>query len=324
MAKKKLTPNQQAYKQQIKRIRSNLSKLKKLGYDVKELYDKYAYDLPSRVTKGILNTLKKVTPNKLRDIVYRQTHNYATVDLTDIMPKPVETEETQEFKPAITHDTTPTMSIEEAEKDALQSADTWGYGTFEDTSEFQANDKINEEIESISEDEVDLENTVVEYQVDIEHGKVLGINWSGVVVEEHDLLVEETDDTVMYIDYDTGEIIKTEPRSYYNSPDMTEVAIEYLRDICLNFSPQVAAPLQEAIDYLLENYSPADVADAFGQTINGNPNMLERLSNAKEKYNAVLEMFGELAERLDIPSGVRERLREILTRVSMSDMEEYL
>ena len=128
----------------------------------------------------------------------------------------------------------------------------------------------------------------------------------------------------MFINADTGEIIKEEPKDFYNTPDLTDMAIEYMRDLANGFSPSVSQAFQKVIDYMIDNYGAAAVADAFGTTMNEHPDLAEKISNAKERYKGMHQLIGDIAEILDMPQDMREEMRDIITRDSMSDMEETI
>lgn len=65
MAKKKLTPNQQAYNKQIKRIKAALRREEKKGFITNQIRAKLL-DKPSRITQKFLETLKSITPKFIR------------------------------------------------------------------------------------------------------------------------------------------------------------------------------------------------------------------------------------------------------------------
>lgn len=273
---KKLTANQQQYKQQIKRIRSALSKLKSQGYDVSDLYDKYSNDLPKRVTSKLISELKSIKPKDLKTYIEQQDNK--------IQYTPQEMPETV----------------------IIDTPDTY-------ISESQFETEQKDTIEEVP---------ITHYEIDSNAGVVNEVTETGQVISQSELLIEETDESILYVNAETGEVLSIEPKTFFNTPDLSDMAIEYLRDMGNNFSPQVSQVFQKVIDYLIETKGGANVADAFGQVISNNPNISERISNAKEKYGAMRELFGELAEQLDLPKDMREEMRDILTRESMTDLED--
>ena len=67
--KNKLTPNQQAYKQQVNRIKRAYRELEKQGYRIEKPVSEFIPDSrPTRVTQSVLNELKSVTRAALRKV----------------------------------------------------------------------------------------------------------------------------------------------------------------------------------------------------------------------------------------------------------------
>lgn len=312
---RKLTANQQEYKHQIKRIRSAISKLKHKGYDVSALYAQYSTELPKRVTKQLISQLKTIKPRQLEEYLYTAGIKRSDIQVEEIMPTPVEE----------------TQSLETAEQSSFDyGSSDYDYPSldyYSDDSTDEYTDNLTDLPNTFVDDTPSYEETVeevVDNVVDVEAGKVYGISESGTIIEESDLLIDETDETIMFINADTGEIIKEEPKDFYNTPDLTDMAIEYMRDLANGFSPSVSQAFQKVIDYMIDNYGAAAVADAFGTTMNEHPDLAEKISNAKERYKGMHQLIGDIAEILDMPQDMREEMRDIITRDSMSDMEETI
>lgn len=64
--KNKLTPNQQLYKKELKRIQSFIKKAEKRGY---QFFENVVPEMPKRVTKEDLYNIKKLTP----ELLYRKS-----------------------------------------------------------------------------------------------------------------------------------------------------------------------------------------------------------------------------------------------------------
>ena len=171
--------------------------------------------------------------------------------------------------------------------------------------------------------------------------------------------IENSDGSITYVDKDTGEIIlTTEPTitqtpeplepaeeeptyeytpdydeysetSQYTSlndeiPDLSYMMIDFLNDIASQFSYEISNKLHKAIQNMIDEKGLQSVADAFTETMNNHPNMLERLSNVREKYHAMKELMGEIAERLDIDINIKDLMRHEISSMSMSDIEDYM
>lgn len=310
---KKLTANQKQYKSQIKRIRRNLTKMKQEGYDVDELLDKYTYaDMPKRVTSSRISELKQLTAPVLRtkaekNINISNIDSYEAPETESFMPKPT-------VEPEPPTDTYTDTVIEQPDgTDEFTDYDFTPDYTTDDTSEYQYEDYEVEDYEPTLTQEVDKVN-----------GQIIERDEFGTIHNTYELAIEETDDTILYINAETGEIISEEPKDFYNTPDLSDMTVEYFRDLVSGFSPQVSSQLNDLIDKLIDKIGAASLADAFSKTIDNHPNISERLANAKEKYGAVRELFGEIAENLDMSDELRDEIRDSLVRDSMSDMEEYI
>lgn len=106
--------------------------------------------------------------------------------------------------------------------------------------------------------------------------------------------------------------------------DASEMALEYLRDIINSYKPSFAQLLTKALNQMLEQTGTIATADAFTKVVQDNPNLLEKMGSGSDRYEAALDMMGEIAEELDISLNLREGLRTEITNESMADIEKYM
>ena len=81
--------------------------------------------------------------------------------------------------------------------------------------------------------------------------------------------------------------------------------------------------MRNALDKMIEQKGLSAVADAFTQTMNNRPNMLDKLSNAREKYNEAVALLEEMADILDVPINIKQEIKDYVYRESMADIETY-
>ena len=329
----KLTTNQQLYRKQISRIRRILSNLRSEGYDISDLATQYTSALPKRVTQKTLTDLQSLTPKKLRKEVSNRfvglrpqkgtplSAPYTTYTET---PKIKQTGETMlDYQSALHFEQF--MPLPEVQAIApFMDAPTEPETVAEIPKPQEYTDPTSPEFyfdpnEQYEETEEELPT------YDANKGEAYEYQADGTV-EVHPLFIEENDynDTVTYIDGETGEILDVQPRTISTTPDLSEMAIEELRMIANGFSDTFSRNFNDAINKMIEQKGIQSVAEAFIQSLDNHPNMLERLSNVKEKYHAVRELFGEMIEKLDMDIKVRDLMRNEITRDSMADMEDYL
>ena len=330
----KLTTNQLLYRKQINRIRRILSTLRSEGYDVSDLATQYTSALPKRVTQKTLSDLQSLTSKKLRKEVANRfvglrpqkgtplSAPYTTYTET---PKIKHTNESmldyqsaqhfEEFMPAPVATAISPFMDAPIEPETVTERPTPVEYTDPTSPEFYFDP--NEQYETDTEEELPT--------YDVNKGEAYEYQADGTV-EVHPLYIEENDynDTVTYIDGETGEILDVQPRTISTTPDLSEMAIEELRMIANGFSDTFSKNFNDAIDKMIQQKGIQSVAEAFIQSLENHPNMLERLSNVKEKYHAVRELFGEMIEKLDMDIKVRDLMRNEITRDSMADMEDYL
>jgi len=312
---KKLTPNQQKYQKEIKRIRTNLSKLRRQGYDVSELAKRYTTKLPNRVTSKMLQELHAVTPKKLKSqaeyVAYApQARTPLTTKPTDY-PTVLAPNQFPTFKPKSDFTYIPPVPTSFMDLPSILPDLT------DETTEETAPDEQPEETPE--------EQHLTQQIVDQAKGKVLTIDIdTGEILEEADLYIEEDEEgNEYYINGDTGEIVGENKFAKYNIPDMNEYAMEMLYDIVNQFPLNYQQPMKKALDKMIEEKGLSAVADAFTQTMNNRPNMLDKLSNAHEKYNEAVALLEEMADILDIPLTLKQDIKDYVYRESMADIEEY-
>ena len=306
---KKLTPNQQQYLKEIRRIRSNLSKLRRQGYDVSELANRYTTKLPSRVTKKQLTELHELSARKIRKEVHDRFYGMQPPKRTrlnapistyteDITIKPVGTS-------YIPQDRITTLKVPKSPSDPYHFKEitieekpmqsimgefapaSTGYEFPPDFMEIPSD--TPEETEEPEQDEPHLTQQIV----DLDKGKVLTIDIdTGEILEEADLYIEENElGEEIYINGDTGDVVGINKYAKYNIPDMDDYAMEMLNDIIMQFPPNYQEPMYKALNKMIEEKGLSAVADAFTQTMNNRPNMLDKLSDAREKYNEAVAVL---------------------------------
>ena len=338
---RKLTPNQQQYLKEIRRIRSNLSKLRREGYDVSELANRYTTKLPSRVTKKQLTELHELSARKIRKEVHdrfygmqppKRTRLNAPVSTytEDITIKPIGTS-------YISQDRITTLKIPKSPSDPYHFKEitieekpmqtimgefaptSTGYEFPPDFMEIPSD--TPEETEEPEQEEPHLTQQIV----DLDKGKVLTIDIdTGEILEEADLYIEENElGEEIYINGDTGDVVGINKYAKYNIPDMDDYAMEMLNDIIMQFPPNYQEPMYKALNKMIEEKGLSAVADAFTQTMNNRPNMLDKLSDARERYNEAVAVLEEMADILDVPINIKQDIKDYVYRESMADIETY-
>lgn len=338
---RKLTPNQQQYLKEIRRIRSNLSKLRREGYDVSELASRYTTKLPSRVTKKQLTELHELSARKIRKEVHDRFYGMQPPKRTRLNA-PVSTyTENITIKPVgtsyIPQDRITTLKVPKSPSDPYHFKEITIeekpmqtiMGEFAPTStgyEFPPDFmEIPSDTPEETEEPEQEEPHITQQIVDQAKGKVLTIDIdTGEILEEADLYIEEDEEgNELYINGDTGEIVGENKFAKYNIPDMNEYAMEMLYDIINQFPLNYQQPMKKALDKMIEEKGLSAVADAFTQTMSNRPNMLDKLSNAHEKYNEAVALLEEMADILDIPITLKQDIKDYVYRESMTDIETY-
>ena len=338
---KKLTPNQQQYLKEIRRIRTNLSKLRREGYDVSDLASRYTTKLPSRVTKKQLTELHDLTARKIRKEVHNKFYGMQPPKRTRLnAPVSTYTEEIS-IKPVgasfIPEDRITTLKVPKSPSDPYHFKEitieehpmqsimgefaptTTGYEFPPDFME------IPSDTEPEPEEPEQEEPHITQQIVDLDKGKVITVDVdTGEIVEEADLYIEENEmGEEVYINGDTGDIVGINKFAKYNIPDMNDYAMEMLYDIVNQFPLNYQQPMRNALDKMIEQKGLSAVADAFTQTMNNRPNLLDKLSNAREKYNEAVALLEEMADILDVPINLKQDIKDYVYRESMADIETY-
>ena len=338
---RKLTPNQQQYLKEIRRIRTNLSKLRREGYDVSDLANRYTTKLPSRVTKRQLAELHELSAKKIRKEVHDKFYGMQPPKRTRLnAPISTYTEEIV-LKPTgatyIPQDRITALKLPKSpidpyhfkeitiEEKPMQSI----MGEFAPTStgnelppDFM---EIPTGLEEEPEEPEQEEPHITQQIVDLDKGKVITVDIdTGEIIEEADLYIEENElGEEVYINGDTGDIVGINKFAKYNIPDMNDYAMEMLYDIVNQFPLNYQQPMRNALDKMIEQKGLSAVADAFTQTMNNRPNMLDKLSNAREKYNEAVALLEEMADILDVPINIKQDIKDYVYRESMADIETY-
>lgn len=301
---KRYTTNQQEYLKQTRRIRKALSALRRKGYDVSELAQKYTTDLPKRITNKLIQNLQSIKPKHLK-----QEANY--IGYTPKKNVPLSTTPF-EYQAETIQYTPPITQILPSIETALAPIEEV---IFEPTPE-----TITEEpTEYIPEIETEYESYPEEYDEPFIPLPPIPEN------KEPEIETIETDTEILYVDTSTGEIVDRVTRiDQSDTIDLSEYAIESLRDLASHFSPQVSENINRIIDKMIQEKGKQAVADAFTKTTQERPSLLQMLSSAYTRYKGMAILISDLCEELEIDDMSREIMRDVVTRESMSDMDEYI
>lgn len=314
---KRLTPNQQEYLKQIKRIRKALSKLRSQGYDVSELAEKYTKDLPNRITKKKLQELQELKPSALK-----KEANYIGI----VPPKrtPLKTSPYQYSEETVTYLPSTTVVTPTQVDQALTPEEAT---LFTPTTE-----PTTEEYVPIIEPEPDYDftepltpeerETYEEYIQ--EEQETEETTDEEPVTEEPEVMVIDNGKEILWVNTITGEVVDRVTRITDEPIDLSEIAIEQLRSLGSHFHPIISDNLNKVIDKMIAEKGAKAVADAFTDTANERPSLLQMLSNPITKYEALQALVSEICERLELDDMSRELMRDYVTRESMSDMDKYL
>ena len=313
---RRLTPNQQLYQKEIKRIRRNLSKLRSQGYDVSELAQKYNSKLPSRVTSKMLKELHNITPKKLK-LELKETGAKQWMTYAPKRGSRLETpSEKWKLKPEFEYLDSDNYRFER-DKDLLRDT------LFGDYAEETIPDFEPEE--TYTEPEEPEEERLTQKVVDEEKGKVYTIDVeTGEIIEEAELYIEEDEEgTLHYIDGDTGDEVGTKQFAQYNIPEMDREAFETFRQMVSAFPARYRDPMLKALDKMIGEQGLQAVASAFMKSVQGRPNVLEKLMMYGERYKEAEAIIEDIANILDIPTTLKQDIRDYVYREQMSDIEEY-
>ena len=336
---KKLTPNQQQYLKEIRRIRSNLSKLRREGYDVSELANRYTTKLPSRVTKKQLTELHELSARKIRKEVHDKFYGMQPPKRTrlnapistyteDITIKPVGTSYIpQDRITSLKLPKSPSdpyhfkeITIEEKPMQSIMGEFAPASTGYEFPPDFM-------EIPSDTPEEPEEPETerLTQKVVDEEKGKVYTIDIeTGEIIDEADLYIEEDEEgTLHYIDGDTGDEVGRKEYAQYDIPTMDREAYENFEMIINSFPMHYAKPMMDALNKMINERGFQAVASALTTSMLGRPNVLEKLTTVGERYEEARSIIEEVADILDVPINLKEEIKDYVYREQMSDIEKY-
>ena len=351
---RKLTENQEQYLKEVKRIRRNLSKMRSQGYDVSGLAKKYTLALPKRVTQNKLDELHSVTPKKLRKeakkwegfkppkgtkLEYKGEFYNQPLEKFPWKEEPTPKPPAEPFMPPPTYEEPSGFMPEPTHIEEIVNPD--GSVDVVDTETGELIGQRNPEEPPISEViEVEKPDGSIDY-VDTDTGEIVNHVPAPVAqpeeeqeeetyeeYPEEDTYDEEWDDYNGYdIEYnelpftDTAPSRPSEPAPPI--PDLTEYAIEFIRQIPNRFGQEFGNSLKKALDYMIGVAGEQAVADAFLESVDDDPSLLEQLEDLANSYKAATAIFGTMVEKLDIPISLKEIMRDNVTSESMADIEDY-
>ena len=336
---KKLTPNQQQYLKEIRRIRTNLSKLRKQGYDISELAEKYTTTLPNRVTQKTLRDLHELTARKIRLEAKSKyvgiTPTYTTKEgkriVTPLTTKPQLYAQPQEITVPVERQIPPRVPLtSQQELDAFSPfMEIPSEEPEPPTNKLPkfVQDTMKKGVKELLKNAYKIENSDGSYTyVDKVTGEII-LETDGT--EEPETITEEPPVQAPTEPYEPPyEEYAEEPTNYTSVndeiPDLSYMMIDILKDIASQFSYEISTKLHKAINEMIQQKGLKAVADAFSDTVNDKPNLLERLSNVRERYKAMEELMGEIAERIDVDIKTKDLMRHEITSKSMSDIEDYM
>lgn len=316
------------YQKEIKRIRTNLSKLRRQGYDVSELASRYTSKLPNRVTSKMLSELHNVTPKKLKLELQDKYVAYTPKPRTPLTTKP------EEYKSVYAPSSFPKLPIK-SDYQYIPPVPT-GFmdlpsvlpdeETFEETPEdIETPEETYTEPEETYTEPEQEEERLTQQVVDEEKGKVYTIDIeTEEVIDEADLYIEEDEEgTLHYINGDTGDEVGRKEYAQYDKPEMDQAAYEMFEQIINSFPLHYAKPMMDALNKMIEERGLQAVADALTQSIMGRPNVLEKLTTTGERYDEARSIIEEVADVLDVPINLKEEIKDYVYREQMTDIEKY-
>ena len=261
----------------------------------------------------MLKELHNITPKKLR-LELKETE---AIKWTTYAPKRGSKLETPfeewklkpEYSYLDTHNYRYERDKEDLLSDVLKSADRWGYSDYaeETIPDFEPEERLTQKV-------VDEKKGKV-YTIDVEIGEI---------IDESDLYIEEDEEgTLHYIDGDTGDEVGTKQYAQYNIPEMDREAFETFRQMVSAFPARYRDPMLKALDKMISEQGLQNVASAFMKSVQGRPNVLEKLMMYGERYKEAEAIIEDIANILDIPTTLKQDIRDYVYREQMSDIEEY-
>lgn len=161
--------------------------------------------------------------------------------------------------------------------------------------------------------------------VDEEKGKVYTIDTeTGEIIDEADLYIEEDETgTMHYINGDTGDEVGRKEYAQYDKPSMEREVYETFERIIMSFPGQYAVPMMNALNKMITERGLESVAHELTNSMMGRPNVLEKLMTVGERYEEARSIIEEVADILDVPTNLKEELKDYVYREQMSDIEKY-
>lgn len=347
---RKLTENQERYLKEVKRIRRNLSKIRSQEYDVSDLAKKYTLTLPKRVTQKKLEELHGVTPKKLRKEAkkwegFRPPKGTKLEYSGELYNKPLDQlpwkEETipklpaEPFMPPPTYEEPSGYMPEPTHIEDIANPDGSVDVVDTETGELIGQRKPEEPpIAEITERE--NPDGSLDY-IDTDTGEIVMHIPAPQAQPEEEPEEEPEDET--YEEYPEEDTYEEEWEDYElpftdtppsrppspapSIPDLTEYAIEFIQKIPERFGDEFGENLKKALDYMIGTAGEQAVAEAFLDTVDDNPSLLELLEDLANSYKAATAIFGTMIEKLDVPITLKEIMRDNVTSESMTDIEDY-
>lgn len=172
-------------------------------------------------------------------------------------------------------------------------------------------------------EEVQTEEREVEYIFDEDKGKGYTIDKeTGEIIDEEELNgIIDDEGFTHYFGMETG--------TYYGQgenvfiPDLDSVAFDTFYETISSFPLPYRVVMKRALDKMIEQKGMQAVAEAFMQSTNDRPNLLEKLMAYGERYREALAICEDMADILDMPMNLKSEIKDYVYREQMSDMEEY-
>ena len=325
---KRVTAIRQAYQREQKRINRALLKLRAQGYDISNV--KLPAE-PKRVTKKALAELQEITPKKLRlQVTYK---GYVPPKGTPLRTDGhfTTTKEARERAHRLELQRIDRLA-KEAEREAelnravrqQEMYDEWKQSNPPTTEELYNQLGITEEPEPVVTDDTFVDTYVEpspeeiideephETYPSIEDNEVVYRDViTGEEVDRAPLAIDTTDNTVYYLNAETGEVIKEEQNLWdYQGYDATELAMHNLRSIVNAFPASIANHFNELLDRMITQHGVNAVGNAI-QTweLDNGQSILEALQAAPNAYEELVNIFSELVEKLPFTDEEKEQLR---------------
>lgn len=342
---RRLTENQEKYLKEVKRIRRNLSKMRSQGYDVSDLAKKYTLTLPKRVTQKKLEELHYVTPKKLRKeakkwegfrppkgtkLEYSGERYNKPLDKLPWKEETIPKLPSEPFMPPPTYEEPSGFMPEPTHIEEIANPD--GSVDVVDTETGELIGQRKPEEPPIAEiTEIENPDGSLDY-IDTDTGEIvqhIPAPQAQPEEEQEDETYEEYPEEDAYEEWEDYDLPFTDtapsrpPTPALPIPDLTEYAIEFIKQIPERFGTEFGGSLKKALDYMIGMAGEQAVAEAFLDTVDDNPSLLELLEDLANSYKAATAIFGTMIEKLDVPITLKEIMRDNVTSESMADIEDY-